>query len=41
MDNFDRCEAEYNRNYDPYPEAFCDMCEAIERDLCICGGEEE
>lgn len=35
--NWDKCESEYNKHYDPY----CDACDAEERDLCICEERED
>ena len=40
--NWEAREAEYYKQFDPYDEyIICDMCEAEERDLCICNIGEE
>lgn len=36
LTNWDQHEAEHNKQYDPYPELVCDICDAEKIDLCIC-----
>lgn len=40
--NWDQLESEYYKHHDPYDGEglYCDHCEAIERDFCICEEEE-
>lgn len=42
MDNFDKCESEYNKHDDPYEEdeSFCEGC-SFKNYTCICGGVDE
>lgn len=40
-DNWDQLESEYYKHHDPYDQFFCEICDAIKEDFCICEEKEE